>query len=296
MVRDTSPAAALVFSGTPEPARFFHGPPQEESLARLEWLATERQRCGLVVGASGLGKSHLMAMTSRRFAGLGAEVAVLSLRGLAAADWLPMLLDRLPLDPAARGEGLRPWQMLEQRLRENALLERTTALVFDDIDAAPDDVVDGVTRLATAVEPRFARTLVVATTQPEGWGRLPEPLRRRAVVRIELAPWTAELTAGYLAHELDRHGIARDMFTPEACGTIARCAEGVPRDIVSLARLALAAATGDGATVVDAGTVERVWRELSTSWNQSPPGAAGSDPMPDAEEQPRVRVVRRLWG
>lgn len=149
--------------------------------------------------------------------------------------------------------------MLEQRLRENALLERTTALVFDDIDAAPDDVVDGVTRLATAVEPRFARTLVVATTQPEGWGRLPEPLRHRAVVRIELAPWTAELTAGYLATNWTGTG-SRDMFTPEACGTIARCAEGVPRDIVSLARLALAAATGDGATVVDAGTVERVWR------------------------------------
>jgi hypothetical protein len=86
------------------------------------------------------------------------------------------------------------------------------------------------------------------------------------------------------------------MFTPEASGTIARCAEGVPRDIVSLARLALAAATGDGASVVDAGTVERVWRELSTSWNQSPPGAAADAAAPDADDQPQVRVVRRLWG
>ena len=81
MVRDTPSAAALPFSGAPEPARFFRGPPQDESLARLEWLAVERQRCGLVVGASGLGKSHLMAMAARRLAGLGAEVAVLSTPG-----------------------------------------------------------------------------------------------------------------------------------------------------------------------------------------------------------------------
>lgn len=295
MVRDTSPSATAPFSGTPEPASFFRGPAQEESLARLEWLAVERQRCGLVVGASGLGKSHLVAMAARRLAGLGAEVAVLSLRGLAASDWLAMLLDRLPLDPASRDEGLRPWQMLEQRLRENALLERTTALLFDDIDAAPDEVVDGVARLATAAEPRYSRTLVVATTDPEGCARLPEHLRRRAVVRIELVRWTADLTAAYIAGELARHGLAPDLFTPEAAGTITRCAGGVPRDIVALARLALAAAAGDGSRAVDAGTVERAWRELSTSWDEAPPAVA-APAHADGTAPPQVRVVRRLWG
>ena len=78
MVRDTSPSATAPFSGTPEPASFFRGPAQEESLARLEWLAVERQRCGLVVGASGLGKSHLVAMAARRLAGLAAGTGHLS--------------------------------------------------------------------------------------------------------------------------------------------------------------------------------------------------------------------------
>ena len=95
MVRHTASVAATAFSGAPDPANFFAGPPQEEALARLEWLATEGQRCGLIVGATGCGKSHLAVTAARRLAGLGAEVAVLSLRGLTAEDWLEMLLERL---------------------------------------------------------------------------------------------------------------------------------------------------------------------------------------------------------
>jgi MSHA biogenesis protein MshM len=284
------------FAGTPEPAAFFIGPPQDEALARLEWLSTEGQRCGLVVGDSGCGKSHLAAATARRLGGLGAEVAVLSLRGLSAVDWLDMLLERLPLDAASRSEPLRPWQKLENRLRENTLMERTTVLVLDDVDAAPAEIVDGVTRLATAAEPRFARTLVVATTTPRGLGRLPESLRRRAVVRIELPAWNGGLTADYLAYELVRCGGEADWFTPEAAATIARCAAGVPREIVSLARLALAASTGDGAAQVDAGTVERVWRELSTAWEDPPAQPVdGEEGDPASPGTPTVRVVRRLW-
>ena len=173
MVRDHWNFTAAPFDGTLEPATFYCGGPQEEALARLEWLVEGRQRFGLVVGAEGCGKSHLCALASRRIGGLSAEVALLSLRGLTAGDWIELLLERLPLDAASRGEPLRPWQKLENRLRENTLMERTTALVFDDLDSAPADAVDGVLRLITAVEPRYARAVVIATATPEGFARLP---------------------------------------------------------------------------------------------------------------------------
>ena len=54
---------------------------------------------------------------------------------------LDLLLARLPLDPASRGEAARPWLKLENRLRENTLMERPTVLIFDDIDSAPADAV-----------------------------------------------------------------------------------------------------------------------------------------------------------
>lgn len=293
MLRDRPPTAAPAFAGSLEPAAFFAAAPQDEALARLEWLVTEGQRCGLVVGAAGLGKSHLAAAAARRLGGLGTEVAVLSLRGLPDGEWLDLLLERLPLDRASRADGVRPWIKLENRLRENALMERTTVLVFDDVDEAPADARDGIARLVAAGEPRFARTLVVATTTPGGLPSVPDAVRQRAAVRIELAPWTSDEVAAYLAAEGARTGGPADGFSPEAVATLARFAGGVPRTVTVLARLALVAATGDGVDRVDAATVERVWRELCPSCGAGAPdssGVAGDDaPAP-------VRVVRRLWG
>ncbi|MFM8379687.1 MAG: AAA family ATPase [Planctomycetia bacterium] len=297
MVRDYWRLTAAPFDGTLEPATFHVGVPQEEALARLEWLVDERQRFALVVGAEGCGKSHLAAMAVRRLGGFGAEAALLSLRGLAPGDWIEMLLERLPLDAASRAEPLRPWQKLENRLRENTLMERTTALVFDDLDHAPADAVDGIGRLVGAAEPRFARVAVVATATPAGAAALPASLRERAAVRVELGSWDARDVAAFLARALERVGGQADVFSPEAAATVARFAGGVPRTVCRLAHLALAAAAGDGLGQVDAATVERAWRELSPV---AP--ATGIDVIREEDEPaepavaPRVRVVRRLWG
>jgi len=279
MVRDRSDFTAP-FTGRLEPASFHPGPPQEEALARLEWLVAERQRCGIVTGGDGLGKSHLAATAARRLGGLGCEVAVLSLAGLPEGEWIDLVLDRLPLDATSRAEPIRPWQKLENRLRENALMERPTVLVCDDLDRGPADAADGIARIVAAVEPRFAWTLVVATADPEGLTRVPEALRQRAAVRIELAAWTEDETAAYLAWELNRTGRPADLFSAEAAATVARFTRGVPRDVTRLAQLAVAAAVGDDIERIDAATIERVWREL----------------VPGDTAAPDVRVARRWLG
>jgi type II secretory pathway predicted ATPase ExeA len=306
MVRDRWNFTAPPFAGSLEPATFFCGAPQEEALARLEWLVDERQRFGLVVGGEGLGKSHLCAMAARRLAGCGAEVALLSLRGLTPGDWIELLLERLPLDAMSRAEPLRPWQKLENRLRENTLMERPTALVFDDLDRAPADAVDGVERLISAAESRYARVVVVATATPQGLVRLPDGIRQRAAVRIELGPWAEADVAGYLAAALRRVGGDEGLFTPEAGATLARFAGGAPRVVTQLAQLSLVAAAGDGLDKVDAATVERTWRELAPASGPTVQAADASVDDGDAAEgiadhdappaNPRVRVVRRLWG
>jgi len=295
MVRDYWRLSAAPFDGTLEPATFYAGAPQEEALARLEWLVEERQRFALVVGPEGCGKSHLCAVAIRRLGGLGAETALLSLRGLAPGDWIEMLLERLPLDAASRAETVRPWQKLENRLRENTLMERTTALVFDDIDRAPADAVDGIMRLIGAAEPRFARVAVVATATATGAAALPGGLRDRAAVRVELTPWDARDVTGFLARALGRVGGRSDIFSADAAATLARFAGGVPRTVARLAHLALAAAAGDGLEHIDAATVERAWRELTPA---APVTGieAGTDDGADPVVTPRVRVVRRLWG
>jgi type II secretory pathway predicted ATPase ExeA len=289
MVRDRLDTAASAFDGRLEPATFHRSPSSEEALARLEWLLAERQRCGLVVAEPGLGKSHLAAAAARRLGGLGAETAVLSLRGLPAGEWLDLLLARLPLDPASRAEATRPWLALENRLRENALLERPTVLILDDLDLAPADAIDGVARLVAAGEPRFATTCVVATTTPAGLAAIPDGVRQRSAVRIDLPPWSEADVAAFVAFALDRAGADADCFSEPAVETLARFAAGVPRVATRLARLAAVAAAGEGLDRVDAGTVERAWRELMPDHESPRPATAPPSAAP-------IRPVRKLFG
>ena len=302
MSRDHWKFTGAPFDGGLEPATFHAGGPQEEALARLEWLLEERQRFGLVTAAQGCGKSHLAAMAVRRLGGLGAETALLSLRGLAAGDWIELLLERLPLDPLSRAEPLRPWQKLENRLRENTLMERPTLLVFDDIDEAPADALDGIARLVGAAEPRFARTVVVATATQAGLARVPASIRQRASLRIELTVWSEDDVAAFLTQAISRVGGDPAIFPADSAATLARFAGGVPRKVSQLAQLTLAAAAGDGLDRVDAATVERAWRELSLAAAGEirdavvPDDDATESDGDSAPSQPRVRVVRRLWG
>lgn len=301
MVRDCWKFSAPPFRGSLEPATFHCGIPQDEALARLEWLLEERQRFALVVGEEGVGKSHLAAVAVRRLAGLGAEVAMLSLRGLAAGDWLDLLLARLPLDPVSRSEPLRPWQKLENRLRENTLMERPTALIFDDLDQAPPDTIEGVARIVSAGEPLYGRTFVVATAATAGLSRIPETIRSRAAVRIELGKWDEADVNGFVSAALERVGSDPELFSPDAIGTITRFSGGSPRLVCQLAQLAIAAAAGDDLERVDAAVIERVWREL-TPVTATPPVREPLPPASDDTEEPvekpqaKVRVVRKLWG
>jgi len=295
MVRDRLLLAASAFDGELDPAAFHAAPSREEALARIEWLLEKRQRCGIVVADPGMGKSHLAAAAARRLGGLGAETAVLSLRGLPDGDWLDLLLARLPLDPASRGESLRPWLKLENRLRENTLMERPTVLIFDDLDHAPADAIDGVARLVAAGEPRFATTCVVATTTAAGLATVPDAIRHRSGLRIDLPPWTGDEVAGYVASALDRVGADDDCFSPAAVETLARFASGEPRTACRLARLAAVAAAGEGLHRIEAETVERAWRELVPG--DVPADVAGDREVPSsAATASTVRAVRQLWG
>jgi type II secretory pathway predicted ATPase ExeA len=295
MVRDQLDLAASAFDGGLDPAAFHCSPSREEALARLEWLLTERQRFGLVIAEPGLGKSHLAAAAARRLGGLGAESAVLSLRGLPEREWLDLLLARLPLDPASRAETTRPWLALENRLRENTLMERPTLLIFDDLHLAPTDAIDGVARLVAAGEPRFASVCVVATATTGGLSAIPDCIRQRSAVRIDLPPWTTSDVAAAVAFALDRVGAPVDCFSPAAIETLARFAAGVPHTAIRLARLAAVAASGEGLDRIEAATVERAWRELVPE-EDLPQRSLAGDAGPDEPASASIRPVRQLFG
>jgi len=296
MVRDAWNFSGTPFEGTLSPATFCCGQPQEEVLARLEWLLAERQRFALVTGDEGMGKSHLATMAVRRLGGLGAEAVLLSLRGVPAGEWLELCLQRLPLDRASRDEPVSSWQKLENRLRENRLMERPTVLVIDDLDQAPADALAGLARLVGSPEPRFSWTLVVGTAACPA--DLPAGLRAQAALPIPLEPWHEADVARFLAESLTRVGGDPAVFSGAAVATLARFTGGQPRLVCQVAHFALAAAAGDGLAEVDAATIERAWLVLKPAGEVSDAVNTRLDagqPQPPAPSRPRVRAVRRLF-
>lgn len=296
MVREKWQFDAPPFAGSLEPTTFYEGVPQEEALARLEWLLEHKQRCGLVAGDHGIGKSHLAAVVKRRLAGCGAETTLLSLRGIQQGDWLDLLLSRMPLDAASRAEPIRSWQKLENHFRENTLMERPSVIILDDFDQAPEDCLQGIARIVSAAEPLFAQTMVVALAAPEGISRIPDTFQHRTTVKIELVPWEEADVARFITFAIQRVGGRPELFSNEAIGTISRFAKGVPRQICQLAHLCTVVATSEQHEQVDSTMVEGVWRELTPIMaDQRPPEYDISSNTPPPPKHPQVRSVRKLW-
>ena len=174
-------------------------------------------------------------------------------------------------------------------------MERPTAIIVDDLDHATDDCIDGLARIVGAAEPLFGRTVVVALASSGNASRIPDAIRNRAAVRVELTPWEEADVAGFLARSLERVGGPADLFSPEAIGTISRFALGVPRVVCQLAHLATVVAAGEQRHQIDAAVIEGVWRELTPAAVNAMPSRR-DDADTDMPAQPRVRVVRKLWG
>jgi len=297
MVRDNWNFTANPFEATLTPASFYCGQPQEEVLARLEWICQERQRFAIVVGAEGVGKSHLSTTALRRVSGLGAETVLLSLRGIPEGEWLPLLLERFPLDYASRCESITNWQKLENRLRENRLMERPTVILVDDLDRAPTDAVAGIERLVNSAEPRFSWTTVVGTATASSVENIPHSLRNQAAMRVHLDPWDKDDVYAFLSTAITRVGGDPAIIPSATADTVARFAGGLPRLVSRLIHLSLAAAAGEGIPHVDSSTVERVWRELDPV-NASHDSITRTDSGHSGRLEPsggRVRAVRKLF-
>ena len=54
------------FRGRPDPKLFYQSPTHEEALARLHFLSDQRRRLGLLVGASGSGKSLFLEVFAQQ--------------------------------------------------------------------------------------------------------------------------------------------------------------------------------------------------------------------------------------
>jgi general secretion pathway protein A len=125
---------------------------------------------------------------------------------------------------------------LESMLRARQSAGEIAALVVDEAQALPDEILEEIRLLANMETPAGKLMPVVLAGQPELAERLNEPrlrqLKQRIALRCELKPLGLSDTAAYIASRIrTAGGNPANIFTREAVVLIHEYSRGLPRTI-----------------------------------------------------------------
>ncbi|MEK6235799.1 MAG: AAA family ATPase, partial [Planctomycetales bacterium] len=241
---------------------FYHGPVQEEVLARLQFLVEHRHPLGILTGAAGSGKSLMMDVFAARLHQDSREHLQINLQGADQQELWWRLSVALGLNPSMRESPFRLWRRICDRLAQLRLLKQDVLALMDDADEATPDAVEGLTRLLALNRRQEGRLTIVLGCRQENLVRLAPRLLQEAELKIEVEPLSLSETAEYLNACLAHAGGQDCLFSNAATAHLHVLSGGYPRRINHLAELALVAAASQGRACVDAETVEGVCGEL----------------------------------
>ena len=231
-------------------------------MARLHFLVEQRRRLGLLLGASGSGKSLLLEVFAEQLRAEGLPVAKLSLLGVEPAEMLGMLAAGFELNPERCEPVASLWRKIIDRLTEFRYGQVDAVILLDDAGDAAQPVLDQVTRLAQYDPSPESRLTIVLAGRPEQASRLGRRLLELVELRIDVEPWQQADTHEFLKCALAQAGCPSPLFDEPAVARLHQLAHGIPRRVNQLADLSLMAGAGAELQQIGAEVVESVYREL----------------------------------
>ncbi|MGD0383977.1 MAG: AAA family ATPase [Thermoguttaceae bacterium] len=239
-----------------------HSPTHEEALARLQFLVDNHRRLGLLMGASGSGKSLVLEVFAQRLRRRGLPVVKIGLLGVEPAEMLLLLATGLKLNPEPSASPAVLWRAITDRLTEFYYQKLETVVLLDDADCADDRVLAQVARLVRHDSSPQARLTSVLACRRENMVRLGDRLLDLAELRIDLEPWDPSDTTNYLNTSLAQSGSKLPIFSQSAIDRLHELTHGIPRRAAQLADLSLLAGAGADLPQIDADVVESAYHEL----------------------------------
>lgn len=246
---------------------FFASATHREALARLHFLVRQGRSLGILTGEGGTGKSLVLARFLDETRHSGQPACGVNLLGLEPRDFLWELAAGLHARPRAGDDVFSLWRRVSDRLRENQLVNRNTAIVLDDADEAAHEVLIFVLRLLKSHPLGMTLTLAAA---PARLNRLGGDLLQLSQLRIHLEPWESGDVREYLQVGLTRAGANPDLFDAAAIERLLELSGGLPRWVAHLAELTWLAAVGRDLDSIDAEMVDSAYQELSASYHAAP--------------------------
>jgi type II secretory pathway predicted ATPase ExeA len=252
------------FSKTPDPRFLYLSKGHREALARLQYVAEERE-IALLTGEIGCGKTTLSRALMDSL-GDGYRFCFIVNPRLSAVEFLRCIARALsPMDPADDKEAL-----LNQIADALFMLHNegvSPVLIVDEAQLVPDREIFDEIRLLTNYQLDDRNLLtVILMGQPELRSMLAspvhEPLRQRITMQFHLLPLEMDDVQDYLDFRLETAGGEAGLFSPDAVQKIYELSEGVPRRINLIATNAILEGYGSDAALIDAAIVEAVASEL----------------------------------
>jgi general secretion pathway protein A len=257
------------FDLTANPRFLFLSSGHREALSNLQYGVEARKGITLLLGEAGTGKTTLLrAVLEQQKAAASTVTSVyLSNPTLTRPEFYDFLATSFGLSADAAASKTVFLRELEAMLLAQHNAGRLTALIVDEAQSLPHELLEEIRLLANLETTTVKLLSVVLCGQPELADRLNEPalrqLKQRVALRCELKPFDLRETAGYIAKRIRiAGGDSASLFTRGAVESIQRGSRGIARTISVVCDNSLVHGLALQRRPVDADIVEEVCQDF----------------------------------
>src|SRR5262245_53820481 len=190
-------------------------------MCTLQYGIAAQRGITLLIGEAGTGKTTLVHAALTLVLKAQARCVYLNNPTLTRTEFVEFLGSAFSLTEDARRSKATFLAELEQTLRSRHTAGIVSALLIDEAQSLPTDLLEEIRLLANMETATVKLLQVVLAGQPELAARLNEPslrqLKQRVALRCDLSPLSLHETAAYVASRLRKAGgNAASIFTRDA--------------------------------------------------------------------------------
>jgi general secretion pathway protein A len=255
------------FDLTPNPRYLYLTRGHREALSNLQYGLTGRKGMTLLIGEAGTGKTTLVRAALDAIAGPSVRCVYVSNPVLTRDEFYEFLAKKFGLSAEAATSKARFLFELEDSMLDRHRSGGLTALVIDEAQSLPHDLLEEVRLLANFETETDKLLPVVLAGQPELAARLEHEelrqLKQRVALRCDLTALDVRETASYISGRIAiAGGDAARIFTREAVQVIYERSAGIPRTISVICDNALLTGFAEGVKPVGSPVVLEVCRDF----------------------------------
>jgi general secretion pathway protein A len=255
------------FDLTPNPKYLYLTGSHREALSNIQYGITGRKGITLLIGEAGTGKTTLVRAALEAVVGPYIRCVYVNNPVLTREEFYEFLAPKFGLSERASASKARFLSELEDAVIGRHRAGGVTALVIDEAQSLPHELLEEVRLLANFETATEKLLPVVLTGQPELAARLEHEalrqLKQRVALRCDLAALDIRETAAYISGRVAiAGGDSTQMFTREAVQTIYERSRGIPRTISVICDNALLTGFASGMKPVGSNLVLEVCRDF----------------------------------